>query len=284
MKVRGLGNEIYFDEIFVSKAANNHGECKFKQRIDKDDMSKYQSAVGRTINVESDDGRQIFSGEIDDVIVEQTYQGCCAEVTAHSLSVKEDEKPETRIFQNPEKKFIEFLNQGRLNLKNCTLTLDEKLAAKTCKEIILQNDETNFEFIKRMAAWQGLRVWINDISAGTCKIKIADCADKSLNSVADENVIRLRLRRRGNIQVAELIGNKYFDLGRVLKLNGVNFVIVAQKIYQQNGVDRIYFELEELKSSEPKDFPKTAPVKLRQPKSRKLKTIKIWGDSAYSLT
>ena len=265
MRVRGLADEIYFDEIFVSKAANRHGLCKFKQRLSEKDLPAYQSAVGKTIGAELDNGRPIFFGEVTEVSIEKNFRGSYVEVTAQSISFKTDELSETRIFQSPEKKFNEILNSSRLNLKSCALALDEKFSSQACPEIILQHDETNFNFIKRLAAWQGRRVWVNDTRQGKCSLKVAPCVDETPNEISDEEIIRLKLGRRGALHTAELVASKYLELGRVLKLSGspCKFLIVAQEIYQDNGVDRVRFELEEFKISPPKNFPSAAPVKLK---------------------
>ena len=124
---------------------------------------------------------------------------------------------------------------------------------------ILQHDETNFNFIKRLAAWQGRRVWVNDTRQGKCSLKVAPCVDDTPNEISDEEIIRLKLGRRGSLHTAELVAGKYFELGRVLKMSGnpCKFLIVTQKIYQDNGVDRVYFELKEFIASRWKIFRRT---------------------------
>ena len=91
-------------------------------------------------------------GEVVEVTIEQTYSGSRAEIKAVSNSSKIDEKIERRIFQNPDKKFCDILNVSRLNISDCKISLDEKISAQKCTEIILQHEETNFKFIKRIAA------------------------------------------------------------------------------------------------------------------------------------
>lgn len=264
MRVRGLGDGRYFDEIFVGKAANRHGVCKFRQRIGKKDFAAYRGAVGQKIGVEMDNGRPIFFGEIAEVLIEQNFGGSFVDVTAHSISTKTDEISETRIFQNPDKNFGDILNSTRLNLNGCALTLDEKFSAQKCPEIILQDAETNFNFMRRLAEWKGFRVWVNDTRRGTCTLKVAARADDSTEELADEHIIRLKIGRRGEIRTAELVTDKYFELGRVLKLRGnpCEFLVVAQEIRQVNGGEQIFLQLEEFKNLPPKNFPATVPVKL----------------------
>lgn len=265
MKLRGLGDENYFDEISVSKAANSHSICQFKQRIAEEDFNLYRSAVGKIIGVELDNGRPIFFGQVEEVVIEQTFRGSYVEVKARSASTKIDEKAATRIFQSPDKKFGEILNPARLELKDCSLELDGKLSAKSCPEIILQNDETAFEFIKRLAKWQGQRVWVKDTQNGKCGLKVAPCADDSPNELPQDEIIRLKVGRRGEIHTAELVSSKYFELGRVLELEGDNckFLIIAQEIFRLNGVDVIRYELEEFKELPVINFQTAAPVKLK---------------------
>ncbi len=263
MKVRGLGDENYFDEISLSKAANCHSVCKFRQRVAEENFSIYQSAVGKKIGVELDSGRPIFFGEVAEILIEQTYHGNYVEVLAKSASVKSDETKETRIFQNPEKFFSDILNPARLKLQNCSVELENKFATKLCREIILQDGETNFEFIKRLAAWQGRRVWVKDTLQGKSELKIATCSDEAANKISQDEIIRLKLGRRGEIKIAELVAAKYFELGRILQLgnNPCKFLIVALEVYQERGADRIRFELEELREPQPSEL-LTPPAKL----------------------
>ena len=263
MKVSGLGDEIYFEEILISKAANRHSFCRFKQRVAEENLPLYQNSIGKNIGVELDNGRPIFFGEVTEILIERTYQGSYAEVRATSSSLKTDETKDRRIFQNPEKLFREIMNVERLKLKNCSLEVEDKLAAQPCKEIILQDGETNFEFLKRLAAWQGRRVWINDTLRGKCALQIATCSDESLNKISQEEIIRVKVGRRGKIQIAELITAKYFELGRLLKLGDVpgKFLIVGLEAYQERGIDRIRFELEEMQQVEPSEL-LTRPAKL----------------------
>lgn len=264
MKVRGLGDENFFDTINVIKAADCHSTCNFKQRIAEEKFSVYQNAIGKAINVELDNGRPIFFGDVAEILIEQTYQGSYVEVKAVSASQKVDDKHETRIFQNPDKKFQEFLNPERLSLKNCALELEPKLAAATCREIILQSDETNFNFIKRLAAWKGYRVWIRDTWQGKCGLKVAANSDDTANKIAPEDIISLRIGRRGQIQTAQLITRKYFELGRLLTLkdNPCKFLIVGLEVYHERGVERIRLELEELTEPKPAEILNTPIVKL----------------------
>ena len=255
MKVRGFSDENYFEEILVSKAANRHSYCKFKQRVAEENLAAYQNSIGKNIGVELDNGRPIFFGEVTEILIERTYRGSYAEIKAVSSSLKTDEVKETRIFQNPEKTFGEVFK-----LKNCSPEVEDKLAAQKCKEIILQDAETNFEFVKRLAAWQGRRVWVMDT---VNKLQVGTCSDESTNKISQEEIIRLKVGRRGKIQTAELVTAKYFELGRILKLGDVpgKFLIVGLEAYQERGVDRIRFELEEMQNSEPSELI-TPPAKL----------------------
>ena len=263
MKIRGLGDENYFDEISVSKAANRHGVCKFKQRIAEENFSIYQNAIGKSVSVELDSGRPIFFGEVTEVSIEQTYRGSYVEVSAQSLSFKVVEEIQTRIFQNPEKLFREVLNPERLSLKNCSLELEDKLAAEPCREIILQDGETNFEFIKRLSTWRGRRVWVKDTLQGKCELKVATCSDDSANKISLDDIISLKVGRRGQIRTAELVTQKYFELGRLLKLgkDPCKFLIAGLEVYLERGTDKIRFELEELQEPKPSEL-RTPPAKL----------------------
>lgn len=247
MKIRGLSEENFFEEISVSKAANRHSVCKIRQRLADENFAAYQNAVGKTVSVELDSGRPIFFGEVAEVFIEQTFRGSYVEVTAVSFSQKNDAAAVTRIFQKPAKVFGEILNSARLKLQGSELVLEEKFAAKPCREIILQNGETDFEFMRRLAEWQGRRVWVQDTWQSGCKLKIAARSDESEGKISQNEIISLKIGRRGKIRTAELVARKYFELGRVLNLaeNPSKFLIVALEVYEDGGAERVRFELEE---------------------------------------
>ena len=74
-----------------------------------------------------------------------------------SLSIKTDEEEKTRIFHNPEKNFSDVLNTSRLSLKSAELKLSEKISSLKNSSVILQNQETNFQFVLRLAKNLGER-------------------------------------------------------------------------------------------------------------------------------
>lgn len=265
MKVHGLSEENFFEDFSLSKAANRHSVCKFKQRLADENFPVYQNAVGQTISVALDGGRKIFFGEVTEVSIEQNFGGSRVEVTAVSSSLKSDETAETRIFQSPVKTFGDVLNSSRLKLKNCSIELDEKISSRPCPEIVLQNAETAFAFVKRLAARQGQHVWIRDTWQGKCVLKISACSDETPEKISAKEIIRLKIGRRGKIRTAELVATKYVELGRVLTVENVpeKFLIVGLEIFLEHGIDRIRYELEEFAELEPADICAESPVKLK---------------------
>lgn len=265
MNVRGLGDENFFDEFSVSKAAGRHSVCKFTQRLDDEKLSAYQNSVGKTIGVALDGGRKIFFGEVTEVVIDQTFSGGRVEVTAVSSSLKTDEVPATRIFQSPTKTFGDVLNAARLKLKDCSIELDGKLSATACREVILQDNETAFEFVNRLAARQGQRVWIRDTWQGKCTLKVSARADDTPEKISNADIIRLKVGRRGKLRTAELVATKYVELGRVVTVGTVpeKFLIVGLEVFLERGVDRIRYELEEFADAEPARLQADTPVKLK---------------------
>ena len=110
-----------------------------------------------------------------------------------------------------------------------------------------------------------LRVWVKDTVQGKCCLKIATCADDSPNKILQENIIKLKIGRRKKIRVAELVTSKYFELGRILNLDNdtCKYLIVAPEVFQENGVDRVRYTLEEMKNLEPAELCNVAPIKLK---------------------
>ena len=62
----------------------------------------------------------------------------------------------------------------RLALKKCELRLPDKLKSIKYENIIVQNQETDFAFIRRLANYSRTNFWINDIDNNKCILYLDD--------------------------------------------------------------------------------------------------------------
>ena len=180
--------------------------------------------------------------------IENNFGASRIYVTCVSLSIKTDEEFKTRIFHNPDKKISDVLSTSRLSLESADLKLSEKFSALKYSPVILQNQETNFRFISRLAKNFGERLWILDTMQRT-NLLIDSAVNKSARKIEREKILSMRHAKVGKQFKISIKTQKFFDLGQVVTIEGnaTEFVIVGVKIRLEHESYFIYYELEENK-------------------------------------
>lgn len=118
MRVRSLSEQNFFEAIKVTKAANQHSNCNFRQRIAEEKFSIYRKVIGKTISVAN-------------------------------------ETKATRIFQSSDKRFQEILNPERLSLKNCLVELYAKLRVKASECVV---ERIRFSWTRKISRINSLKL------------------------------------------------------------------------------------------------------------------------------
>lgn len=252
----------YFDSFSLKKIFGEHSICKFRMIVHSDESAALMNKVGEPLAVMfgGENPIPVFFGEIYEIALERAISRTCIEVVAFSDSKKTDEEEHTRLFQNPKKTFGEILNPMRLKLKNCRLNLPSELAMKKYEKILLQNQETNFEFIKRLANYCGTRLWVVDTRQGKVALTVGHCLEDSEHRLSSEDIFFCRTGRKKNLKTMHLVTKKYFSLGTTVYVGNdtCKYLITALEIRQVHGTDEIFYELEEYK---PKKFSfKSSPL------------------------
>ena len=252
MRVSGFDKvNGYFESFSIKKIFGEHSICKFRMNIRDSEAVALMDKVGQPLGVmlSVENPTPVFFGEIYDIAIERAISRTCIEVVAFSDSKKIDADKHTRIFQNPKKLFGEILNQSRLKLKNCRVNLSSDLAAKKYEKILLQNQETDFEFIKRLANYCGARLWVVDTRQGRAALTVGHCLEDSAHRLSQEDIFFCRVGRKKNLKTMQLVTKKYFSPGTTVYVgeNPCKYLITALELRQVHGSDEIFYELEEYK-------------------------------------
>ena len=159
------------------------------------------------------------------------------------------------FFTIPIKKISDVLSTSRLSLESADLKLAEKFSAIKYPQVILQNQETNFQFISRLAKNFGERLWILDTMQHT-NLLIDSAINKSVRKIEREKILSMRHAKIGKQFKISIKTQKFFDLGQVVTIEGnaTEFVIVGLKIRLEHESYFIYYELEENKIAPQKIF------------------------------
>lgn len=266
----------YFESFSLKKVFGEHSVCKFRMNVHADEAAALMNKIGEPLAVMlgGENPMPVFFGEIYEIALERAISRTCIEVVAFSGSKKTDEEEHTRLFQNPKKTFGEILNPTRLKLKNCRLNLPSELAMKKYEKILLQNQETDFEFIKRLADYCGTRLWVVDTRQGKAALTVGHCLEDSEHRLSQEDIFFCRASRKKNLKTMHLATKKYFSLGTTVYVGNdtCKYLITALEIRQVHGADEIFYELEEYKSKKfsvkPAPLEKTVKLKAHVKNSR----------------
>ena len=164
MKITGFEKIVFLTRFAIIKQINSHNICSFQGVVPKEEaisiMNKRETDI-EVIWQDETSGKEykIFQGFVSEVKLIKKFRETLVEVTAFSTSAKEDEDTHTRIWQDPEKKYGDIIANKPLNMSFLEIKISEKLEKNSCDKIILQNQETNFEFLCRMAKYTGFSLW-----------------------------------------------------------------------------------------------------------------------------
>lgn len=259
MQIKNFAKIEYLIEFELAKHEGSHSRLNFSASILDSAAEIFFACTGKEISVTTDDNEPIFFGRVETVEVENNFGASRVYVSCVSLSIKTDEEKKTRIFHNPEKKFSDVLNTSRLSLESAELKLSKKISSLKNSSVILQNQETNFQFLLRLAKNLGERFWILDTMQQT-NFFIDSCVNKSARKFEREKILSMRHAKIGKQFKISIKSQKFFDLGQVVTMenDSTEFVIVGLKIRLEHESYFFYYELEEKNISQ-KNF-SDAPI------------------------
>ena len=230
IQIKNFAKLQHLVEFKLIKHAGEHSRLNFTASIADDDEASCPACAGKKISAVTSDGIPIFFGRVESVEVERTVGSLHVKAACISLSVQTDEKKFSRIFHNPDKKISDVLSKSRLALEESNLILSENFAEKKYPQVLLQNQETNFNFIKRLADEFGVRLWVTDTSA-TSTIKIDDCLARGVRSIAPSRILSIRRVKTAELEKIFFASKSCFEFGSVVRFESKSlageFVIVG---------------------------------------------------------
>ena len=157
LRIEYLGIE----DIIIESFADRYGQMSLWLEVSSDiNNSKIMSLVNTHIKVISPDEKVLFSGICDDVVLEENVEYKRIRIEAFSKNVITDKERKVRTFQSPEKHLSDIIREV-LNTYNGTFKIDKDVLIET---VVYQQNETDWEFLKRIANKYGLNMF-SDISS-----------------------------------------------------------------------------------------------------------------------
>lgn len=247
MQIKNFAAIEYITEFELTKHAGEHSRLNFAASIFDGAADKFLAFTEKNISVTTEDNVPIFWGRVESVEVENCIGAARVFVSCVSLSIFEDEEIKTRIFHNPDKKFSDVLNPSRLSLK-ADLKVASDFSNLKYAPVILQNQETNFEFMARLAKNFGRRFWILD-TLEQANFFIDSSVNKSVRKIDAAQIISIRKKKIGNQFKFFVKSQHFFDIGQTVTLENIvgEFVIISLKVSLESEAYFFYYELEENK-------------------------------------
>ena len=255
MRIKGFDKLNDMRSFFLVKREGEHTVCKFTFRGAICDTLPLLSLEGSSITVQRDDGSTMFYGILRSVSLEQSHHGAILSVEATSYSTMADIEPHTRIFQNPSQTLQDFLPKLKWSDAKCELNLgevgDKNPAGLTVADeetnAVIQNEETDFAFLRRLVAEQQFRLWIIDTISGHTELRVAKhLAERHIT--AKDIVSITRQREQGKVSIfLQSTARMELDTGEQVKIEGVpgQFIVMTKTVKKERETFIFNYELSE---------------------------------------
>ncbi len=238
MNISGLDNAGIIRKVKLVKRANSHSSCEIETLLNGNvNPGKY---IGAQIVLENDE-RILMRGEVASVTVNRAFGQSTAVFCAYSLSAAVDREVKNRIYQDCEKSFSDILGMIRCESYNVKV-IDKTAANEKIEAPVIQRNETDFEFAKRMALSKGLYLFVDDtskkFSASICK-KLAD-REKTISA---KDVIYFETHITQYEERIKFKSREYFNVGSLLCCEGYDYLITEFVLNYKNQTENYQYEM-----------------------------------------
>lgn len=259
MRIKGFEKLTDLTSFILIKREGSHTSCRFTFRTVSENVLPLLSKEGSAITVQRDDGSTLFYGLIRSVAVEQNHHGAILHVEAASYSVLTDEESHTRIFQKPVQTLQDILPKLDWSKSKCELNLGDAgnqkptglILADTETNAAIQNDETDFAFLRRLTARSNFCLWVVDTNSGRNELRVAKHLAE--RQVAAKDIISIaRSRSHGQTNLClRTLAKAELDTGQLVKIEGIpnKFVVMSKTVQKEHETFNFDYELVEEKNS-----------------------------------
>jgi len=150
---------INYLELECTKELNEHGVIKITGLIREENSQKYLNMAAKEIWVnvnaisENEEITRFFSGILTEIKIRKERQGCVLTIEIVTGSFLLDIEPHIRSFQSADFKYSEVIDICMVSADGIC-SMQEKKEEKI-NNLLLQYEETDWEFIKRLASYAG---------------------------------------------------------------------------------------------------------------------------------
>lgn len=225
MDISGYDKYIV-ENIVISDERNKHSKCEFDVIVDNEEISEFisENKVGKKEMCASIEGEIVFYGVLKKIKCQRTYLKTNVHIEAVSFSGSLDSEKKCRVFQNPDKTYG-MLNDFFKNKKVEINTIDKETKIS---EILIQNNETDFEFLKRIYANSNKDIYIDARKKTVCCLNVGNLKKNDFLTIKDLKEYEQTIYEKS--EEVRVVTEKLFEVGTNLEFLGEKYTVVSRKI------------------------------------------------------
>lgn len=242
MTVRGLEDMGQIRRIEIIKREGCHSICRVEIAAADEGYALWlRDKTGAAVTVENEE-QILMRGVVKDIAGCVTYLGITLTVTVISSSSHLDKTAENRIFQSPDKTYRQVMEW--LSSENVVIEiLDQEFACKREPGVLIQNGETDFAFVHRIAKENGFSVFVDDTNRKKILIHIAKSVPGIVRDIPRREIKTLEFAVSADETALKLRLNSLLDLGSLVRVDGYEYVIMGCRLTEENGTVSCDYEL-----------------------------------------
>ena len=229
MEITNLASDkfISVERFEFESSMGGHDHCEVLAVIREGDADNFSGLLDRECTVK--DKALDWTGVISESEIIRRVAGVYVRVRLEGLTVRHDKIIRNRIFQQPEKTFEDIFKAMALN----GAMLDGAAKKISVPGIQLQDGETDYAFLKRLAASLGLNLFAQ--SRGALKFVAGEFLSDAQREL---DIGRVKIWRRtesagGNR--LELSTEENLNVGEKIGLEGKTFIVTRKRLVMESS-------------------------------------------------
>lgn len=248
---------INYTEVVCVRELNQHGTLRIRGLIAADKVAEYSKIAGKErwvcvkVVSETEEEQHFFDGVLTRLQIDQENQSSLLTIELKTGSFLLDQVPHTRSFQNVHFRYTDLIRTCLEPVAGQFIQLEKK--ADSIGHFLLQYQETDWVFLKRLASYAGMVVIPEDVTPG----KKLYFGYKVKNTIEEMKADRFRQEQNYEAYQEQTASGKkglhlqdfvsyvvrsreIYGLGETVKLGGNSFVIgkvtswlLGQELYQE---------------------------------------------------
>ena len=241
MEIKNLSSDKFVSiESFEFKSAIGcHDQCELVALINEKDAGCFNGLLNKTVGLK--DKNFDWTGIVVESELMSRVEGIYVRVRLNGLTVKHDKSIRNRIFQQPEKTFNDIF--GAMKLEGATLIGEGKNTK--VPGIQIQDGETDFEFLKRLTAALGLRLFAE--SKGALKFIAGEFISNAQKNLKVDKIKIWSQTESADGNRLVLSTDENLNVGEKISVGGKTFIVEKKRIVNESTRFVQYCQLKECK-------------------------------------